>query len=130
MFPNLNLLPTKASIRTVTINGVRVEQLQANNWQKGWYTQRKWVPKRRKDHLILRQGTRKDGRPANILVPPTKVSCGIEVNGTYGTYGEITEVDASIGAPSGHAIAILIYPSGTPTSTPSCQTVFPLSDGC
>ena len=128
VFPNLNLLLTKASIRTVTMNGVRVEQISASNWQKGWYTpEGSGFRNVGKTILFYAKAYGKTADPLTFWSTHAKYRVASRSMGTYGTYGEITEVDASIGAPSGHATAILIFPSGTPTSTPiiSLKQYFP-----
>jgi hypothetical protein len=128
VFPNLNLLLTSAGSRTLNTSGGQVTQLTARDWQKGWYTpEGSGFRNVGKTILFYAKAYGKTADPLTFWSTHAKYRVASRSMGTYGTYGEITAVDASIGAPSGLAIAILIYPSGTPTSTPiiSLKQYFP-----
>lgn len=128
VFPNLNLLLTSAGTRRVSTSGGQVNQITAKDWQKGWYTpEGSGFRNVGKTILFYAKAYGKTADPLTFWSTHAKYRVASRSMGTYGTYGEITAVDASIGAPSGHATAILIFPSGTPTSTPiiSLKQYFP-----
>lgn len=124
LFPNLNLLITSATTKRINATN----ELVPTQWQKGWFTSEgSGFRNVGKTILFYAKAYGKTADPLTFWSTHAKYRVASRSMGTYGTYGEITAVDASIGAPSGLAIAILIYPSGTPTSTPiiSLKQYFP-----
>ena len=124
LFPNLNLLITSAKSQRINAMDTMIPQ----QWQKGWFTaDGSGFRNVGKTILFYAKAYGKTADPLTFWSTHAKYRVASRSMGTYGTYGEITEVDASIGAPSGHATAILIFPSGTPTSTPiiSLKQYFP-----
>jgi len=115
LFPNLNLLITSATSRNVNNQMTMIPK----SWQKGWFTSEgSGFRNVGKTILFYAKAYGKTADPLTFWSTHAKYRVASRSMGTYGTYGEITAVDASIGAPSGHAIAILIYPSGTSTNAP------------
>jgi len=115
LFPNLNLLITSAT--TTRVNATEI--MAPKQWQKGWFTaEGSGFRNVGKTILFYARAYGKTADPLTFWSTHAKYRVTSRSMGTYGTYGEITAVDASIGAPSGLATAILIYPSGTPTNTP------------
>ena len=128
MFPNLNLLLTSAGTRRVSTSGGQVNQITAKDWQKRLvYSEEVGSETSERPSCSYAKAYGKTADPLTFWSTHAKYRVASRSMGTYGTYGEITAVDASIGAPSGHATAILIFPSGTPTSTPiiSLKQYFP-----
>lgn len=124
VFPNLNLLITSATTKKVN----NQDQLVPKKWQTGWFTpEGSGFRNIGKTILFYAKAYGKTADPLTFWSTHAKYRVASRSMGTYGTYGEITAVDASIGAPSGHATAILIFPSGTPKSTPiiSLKQYFP-----
>ena len=124
LFPNLNLLITSATSKRINSQNTMVP----TSWQKGWFTSEgSGFRNVGKNILFYAKAYGKTADPLTFWSTHAKYRVASRSMGTYGTYGEITAVDASIGAPSGHAIAILIYPSGTSINTPivSLKQYFP-----
>tara|TARA_B100000900_G_scaffold106829_1_gene88739 strand:+ start:71223 stop:73952 length:2730 start_codon:yes stop_codon:yes gene_type:complete len=118
-FPNINLLITSAGTRTVNSGGTRYQQLLVKGHQQGWFTpEGSGFRNIGKTILFYAKAYGKTADPLTFWSTHAKYRVASRSMGTYGTYGEITAVDASIGAPSGLASAILIYPSGTSTNAP------------
>ena len=128
-FPNINLLITSAGTQTVNPGmASEYQRLVVKGFQRGWFTpEGSGFRNIGKTILFYAKAYGKTADPLTFWSTHAKYRVASRSMGTYGTYGEITAVDASIGAPSGLATAILIYPSGTPTSTPiiSLKQYFP-----
>ena len=110
-FPNLNVLITDAGGSLQT--GVRAEQYQA-----GWFaSEGDGFRDIGKTVLFYAKAYGKTADPLTFWSTHAKYRIVSRSMGGYGTYGELTQVDPSVGAPSGNSVVVSVFKPQTPTGS-------------
>lgn len=117
-FPNLNLLITDASSRTVNVSGQLQTSVKAEQFQEGWFaSEGSGFRNIGKMILFYAKAYGKTADPLTFWSTHAKYRIISRSMGSYGTYGELTQVDASVGAPSGNVVVVSVFPPRTPSGS-------------
>jgi hypothetical protein len=118
-FPTLNLLLTDVGKRTVTLSsGQRQTNVTAEQYQEGWFaSEGNGFRDIGKMVLFYAKAYGKTADPLTFWSTHAKYRIVSRSMGGYGTYGELTQVDASVGAPSGNSVVVSVFKPQTPSGS-------------
>lgn len=118
LFPNASLLITDSRVGNFG-NNTELVLVTDKSFHPGWFAASESNGFRNIGKIVLfyAKAYSKTSDPLTFWSTHAKYRVVSRVMGTRGTFGEITAVDAEIGAPSDRASAIFIFPKGTPSGT-------------